>query len=228
MFRGYLISIAVHEIHRLAYQCTVCIDMFRSHEIVRLDLRHSYCPDCLKELFVRASSDMALFPPHCCRVKIPVSLVSGDISSQDMENLADTTIEIETAKRTCCNNTQCGKFIPPANIDADTTNCGRSEIVTCDHCRGQQHEGECTQYEALQSTLALATTRDWRHCHTCHAIVELNHGCYQITYVVMIRRLYSRFSDQGRYLCSLSWHRGAHQSSCHIAFKISIYTNVCS
>jgi hypothetical protein len=175
---------AIHKLPRRGYQCTVCEDMFRSHEIIQLDCKHLYCPACLKGSFIHASSDVAYFPPRCCR-EIPVSLVSNDMSTQEMEDFTDTAIEILTEKRTYCSNNQCGKFIPPANIDADSANCTRCGIITCIHCRGKHHLGECPQDEALRSTLALAESEGWRRCHACQAVVELHVGCYHMTYGII-------------------------------------------
>jgi hypothetical protein len=176
---------AIHKLPRHAYQCTVCTDMFRSHEIVRLDCKHLYCPPCLKKSFILASSDVAYFPPRCCE-EIPVSLVSNDMSTQEMEDFTDTAIEVQTTKRTYCSTNQCGKFIPPANIDADFANCTRCGTITCIHCRGKKHSGECLHDEALRSTLALAEHEGWRRCHACQAVVELNLGCYHMTYGLIL------------------------------------------
>lgn len=54
---------AMSKLPRYAYQCTVCTEMFRADDIIRLDCKDLYCPECLKELFVKSSSDITLFPP---------------------------------------------------------------------------------------------------------------------------------------------------------------------
>lgn len=127
---------AIHKIPRLSYQCTVCTDMFRFDDIVRLDCKHLYCHTSLTQTFIHASFDIAYFPPRCCnRVEIPARLVSNDFSTQEMENYTDAAIEVKTLKRTYCSKTKCGKFVPPANIDADSANCTRCGTLSCIHCR---------------------------------------------------------------------------------------------
>ncbi|TID18287.1 IBR domain protein [Venturia nashicola] len=175
-------SDAIHKLPRRAFECNVCTDMFRKHEIIQLDCKHLYCPACLKNTFIHASSDIAFFPPHCCNnVEIDVSLVSDDMSTQEMEDYTDTRLEVNTPKRTYCCNNQCGKFIPTANVDADHANCTRCGTITCIHCKVKQHPGECAQDVALQSTLALAASEGWKRCHACMAMVELQQGCYHMT-----------------------------------------------
>ncbi|KAF2423376.1 ariadne RING finger [Tothia fuscella] len=187
---------AIDKLTRDDYQCTVCTDSFRFDAIIRLNCKHFYCPKCLKDLFIHASSDMTLFPPRCCRVEIPLSLIGDAMTPQQMEDFTDAVIESTTEKRTYCSNAQCGKFIPPMEIDADDAKCGRCGFVTCVHCRSPSHEGECLQDEALQSTLALAARQGWRRCNQCRAMVELNVGCYHMT---------CKCGGEFCYLCGVAW-----------------------
>lgn len=176
---------AIHKIPRLSHQYTICTDMFRSDDIIRLDCKHIYCHTCLKQIFMHAASDIAYFPPRCCnKVEIPIHLVSNYLSTAEMENYTDAAIEVKTPKRTYCSNMLCGKFIPPANIDADSANCTRCGTLSYIHCKGKRHQGDCPRDEALRSTLALATREGWKRCHVCQAVVELREGCYHITYAL--------------------------------------------
>ncbi|RDI83266.1 hypothetical protein Vi05172_g6479 [Venturia inaequalis] len=181
-------SDAIHKLPRRAFECTICADMFRKHEIIQLDCtnKHLYCPACLKETFIQASSDIAAFPPRCCDGSvIPVSLVSNDMSPREMEDYTDTQVEIKTDKKFYCSHDRCGKFIPPTNIDADHATCTRCGTITCIHCKLKQHPEGCLQDLALQSTLALARTEGWKQCFACSHMVELNHGCYHMVYVII-------------------------------------------
>lgn len=189
---------AIYKLPRYAYQCTVCTEMFRADDIIRLDCKDLYCPECLKELFVKSTSDMTLFPPRCCRVEIPLSLVGDAMTAHEMEDFTSAKIEVATTKRIYCSNIHCGKFIPPVDINADTADCGRCGTLTCIHCRSKQHKGECAQDEALKATLDLAETEGWRRCHTCRAMIELNQGCYHMTCTC---------GAELCYLCGVSYRR---------------------
>ncbi|KAE9990223.1 hypothetical protein EG327_001696 [Venturia inaequalis] len=182
-------SDAIHKLPRRAFECTICADMFRKHEIIQLDCtnKHLYCPACLKETFIQASSDIAAFPPRCCDGSvIPVSLVSNDMSPREMEDYTDTQVEIKTDKKFYCSHDRCGKFIPPTNIDADHATCTRCGTITCIHCKLKQHPEGCLQDLALQSTLALARTEGWKQCFACSHMVELNHGCYHMVSAISV------------------------------------------
>lgn len=99
----------MHKLPRRTFECTVCMGMFRKHEIIQLECKHLYCPARLKNTFIHISSDVAFFPPRCCKkVEIPVSLISDNMSTQEMEDYTDTRIEIQTEKQTYCSHNQCG------------------------------------------------------------------------------------------------------------------------
>ena len=163
-------------------QCIACADAFRPHEVVHCPCDHSYCEECLKSLFIRATTDETLFPPRCCRQPIPIFLIKDHLSCQELSNFAEAAVEFKTAKRIYCVRPDCGKFVPPSQISAMSAVCLRCATQMCVHCHNRLHTGDCPEDEALQAVLQLADGNGWRRCFGCNAMVELATGCNHMTY----------------------------------------------
>lgn len=164
-------------------QCVACGDSFPFNDTVRVNCGDVYCNDCLKKLFLLSTKDQSLFPPFCCREEIALQLVAPVMSQEELDIFHGAQIEFATTDRTYCSNRQCGKFIPPIQVvEASHADCGDCGTLTCVHCKGSFHPGECPEDKALQATLALAEELRWQRCHVCRTLVELTHGCYHMTY----------------------------------------------
>ena len=174
-----------HKLSARALKCCACLSNFRPIEVVHLQCGDIYCVECLRSLFVRASNDLTLFPPRCCRQHIPLKLIESDLSADQLDDFQTTTIEHSTKDKVYCSNTGCGKFILPSQVVAGKAHCLRCDWSTCAMCKAAFHDGDCPADTDLQSTLALAQDQGWRRCFSCQAMVELNKGCFHITYVNM-------------------------------------------
>ncbi|KAF8858471.1 ariadne RING finger [Acephala macrosclerotiorum] len=176
--------------------CVACGDAFQLSGLVRCPCGDLYCPECLKSLFVRATTDEALFPPRCCRQTIPLSAIESELSDESLSNFNSAAIEFSTTNRTYCVRTDCGKFIPPDHIHSSRAVCLHCRAETCAHCKGALHSGDCPKDQALQALLTLAEEERWRRCFGCNAMVELNTGCNHIT---------CKCSAQFCYTCGVQW-----------------------
>src|SRR5208282_2454840 len=94
-------------------ECVACGDAFRLPEVIRCPCGHLYCPECLKSLFVRSTTDETLFPPRCCSQTIPLSAVKVKLDDEALLSFNSAAIEFTTTNRTYCALKDCGKFIPP-------------------------------------------------------------------------------------------------------------------
>lgn len=161
--------------------CVACGDVFHLSGLIRCPCGDLYCPECLKSLFVRATTDETLFPPRCCRQNIPLSVIETELSVESISNFHSATIEFSTTDRTYCARTDCGRFIPPAHVHSSRAICRDCRAETCAHCKRAFHIGDCPKDQALQALLALAEGERWRRCFGCNAMVELSTGCNHIT-----------------------------------------------
>lgn len=161
--------------------CSVCFSSFRQCEVVGLECDHVYCLDCLKVLFTRSIKDQTLFPPRCCRKHVPLSLVAPKMSEEELETFHEAEVEFSTPDKTYCSNPDCGRFIPPARIQADRAECSHCGSESCSMCKNAYHYDDCPQDFALKQTLNYTTSQGWSRCPTCGCIVELITGCNHIT-----------------------------------------------
>jgi hypothetical protein len=106
------------------------------------------------------------------------------MSPEELDTFHEAQVEFTTPNRTYCCNSECAKFIPPTQIaDGYLATCTRCGHQTCGHCKRALHDGECKEDGALQATLHLAKELKWQRCLSCKNLVELNLGCYHMTYV---------------------------------------------
>jgi IBR domain, a half RING-finger domain len=169
-------------------ECIVCSEEFETTELVTLRYRHAYCHGCLKTTFIRATGNESEFPPKCCNHLIPQARLEEKRLWTYKERSAFQTAKVEysTVNRTYCSNANCAKFIKPKVIDAtqgDFVRCRSCRRMTCKRCKNA-HDTilECPARD--QATIDfgnLARQNGWRECGQCHAMVELNVGCYHIT-----------------------------------------------
>lgn len=166
-------------------QCCVCLNDFLPYRTIRLECSDHYCVDCLRDLFLRATKDESLYPPRCCRVLIPLLLVQGHMSAEELTQFEAAAVEYTTTDRTYCSNIECCQFITPSRITADRADCASCGFSTCTMCKNPFHREDCAADSMLQATLTLADLKGWQRCFSCRSLVELGIGCYHITYVPM-------------------------------------------
>ncbi|KAL4908967.1 hypothetical protein BDW74DRAFT_75581 [Aspergillus multicolor] len=177
--------------------CCACYDNFPLHRIQRLKCTDIYCDDCLKNIFAMATTDESLFPPKCCGEPIPLCFIQVKMSQHELDKFRNAEVEFSTSNRTYCCNSDCARFVPPKNIEADRATCHYCDSDTCVRCKSIYHdEDDCTADTELQATLELAKNMRWPRCYACRALVELTVGCYHIN---------CKCTAQFCYLCGAKW-----------------------
>ncbi|KAI9773730.1 MAG: hypothetical protein M1839_002028 [Geoglossum umbratile] len=161
--------------------CVACGDFKKTSKLMRATCGHSYCMDCINELFEHATKDESLFPPRCCRSLIPLSNARPYLDSGLIKRFERKAVELKTPNRTYCHNATCSEFIPLENIDGDRATCVACLRVTCAICKAWAHDGDCPKDPALESLMAVATEAGYQKCHKCKRLVELDTGCNHMT-----------------------------------------------
>ena len=161
--------------------CETCREPKMFFDLARAPCRHEYCRDCLREHFEMSIRDDSLFPPRCCRSRIPVQAVRMFLTSDLVKSFEEKRFEFETPNKTYCRIPTCSKFIPPQPSSGDNGVCPNCSETTCTICKGAPHQGDCPQDAALQQVLATATAQGWQRCNSCRRVVELYIGCNHIT-----------------------------------------------
>ena len=157
--------------------CLACGDAVPSSKAVQCPCSHSYCRDCLSALFRSSFTDESLFPPRCCKLKIPIDSAKQHLPLSLVREYRAKQIEHGTPNRTYCHKATCSAFIPPASIEGDTATCLDCGDGTCVFCKGQSHANECPADTVTQEVLRIASENGWQRCRSCRRMVELETGC---------------------------------------------------
>jgi hypothetical protein len=180
--------------------CTSCLDMFPKGDMLQLPCRddgdteaHGYCRDCLTRLFESSMTDTSHFPPRCCTKIVPLFSCVPFLSHGVLSRFVAKREELETPNRTYCSNGSCGIWIRPVHITGGVATCGDCKTKTCATCKSRQHDGLCPEDKDVKKLLDVAQKQHWKACPDCNEMVELERGCYHITYVHLTR---IRRSDQ--------------------------------
>ncbi|KAK5726131.1 hypothetical protein LTR17_013033 [Elasticomyces elasticus] len=143
---------------------------------------HSYCGDCLTNVFRHSMNDEALFPPRCCAQSIPFPEARIMMEPELAREFEVRAVELGTQDRTYCHEAACATFIPPVTIRADAAVCPTCDRVTCAMCKQENHPGaDCPEDEGLQLLLETAQGAGWRRCEQCRRVIERNTGCNHMT-----------------------------------------------
>jgi hypothetical protein len=165
--------------------CEACREEKKFFDVARVPCRHEYCRDCLEDLFKTAMTDESLFPPRCCRQQIPMVAVRIFLSSELVQAFERKKIEFETPNRTYCCLSTCSAFINTQNITDEGAACPQCGSMTCTTCKAAAHAGDCPNDAALQQVLDIARENGWQRCYSCWRLVELDHGCNHMTFVLV-------------------------------------------
>ncbi|KAL1643733.1 hypothetical protein SLS58_004748 [Diplodia intermedia] len=167
--------------------CIACCSSHAFFDIATLPgCHHDYCRDCLDQLFRLSLIDESIFPPRCCRKPIAFEDVRILLSADTARDFERKKPELETPDRTYCCQPLCSTWIPPAAITqgGKVGTCPSCASRTCAVCKAEAHDGEdCPEDETTKSLLSAVEENKWQRCYSCKRFVELNTGCYHITYV---------------------------------------------
>lgn len=181
--------------------CTVCNDYIRFQECLHTSCDHHYCRDCIISLVEAFTRDESLFPLRCCQQPIPPEQASTFLNAR-LRSLFDVKLrEFGTPAQTrvYCVLPTCSAFLGSSEAVAAFTaiRCPQCQSLTCSSCKQAGHDaGDCSENATVKELKALALAEHWQTCPGCHAIVELQHGCYHMT---------CRCHTQFCYLCAVPW-----------------------
>lgn len=180
-------------------ECVSCLDDVPVKDTVKVPC-HSYCRDCFVRLVSAAVQNEQQWPPKCCLNQIPFKTVLKNIPEDLKKTFHERSSEweIPVSERVYCYAPDCGAWIKPGKISLARRQA-RCECnhITCTICRGQAHgNNDCPQDQDLTLTNLLAEEEGWKHCYSCHALVEHKEACQHMT---------CRCGAQFCYVCGLRW-----------------------
>ncbi|KAL9070528.1 MAG: hypothetical protein Q9161_004825 [Pseudevernia consocians] len=161
-------------------RCTACDLTKPLIDVCQTPCGHFYCQECIQTLFELSTSDETLFPPRCCRERIPLQSVRIYLSSAVAQTFEEKSSEFEASDRTYCSQPACSSFIAADNIDGEEAMCKNCGTQTCTICKNNAHGGDCPQDIATQQVLQAAREHGWQRCYNCRRLVELEVGCNHI------------------------------------------------
>ena len=164
-----------------AEQCAACMTTYEADEMIIAPCKHQYCNACLCQLFEESLRDESLFPPRCCRQKIPLSQVRFIIGAKATNKVELKAIEMATTDRTYCSDPNCAAFILPSQVRGNEAFCLKCPTVTCSLCKRPLHGEENCAASLEHEVLAAAAQAGWQRCYQCRSLVELHTGCNHIT-----------------------------------------------
>ena len=167
------------EVHR---QCIACDSKQPLFDIFQAPCGHYYCQECLRTLFELSTTDETLFPPRCCRQKIPLQSVKLYLSPALLHIFELKSIEFRTSDRTYCCRPACSSFITSANFTGERATCTACGTQVCTICKNNAHDGDCPEDTATQQVLETAREQGWQRCYNCRRLIELDVGCNHMTY----------------------------------------------
>ncbi|OAA37868.1 Protein kinase-like domain protein [Metarhizium rileyi] len=166
-------------------ECTSC-GRQESESLTESPCGHGYCEQCLLALLDMAMVNESLFPPRCCKVDIPLDLMSSFLTEEKIQKFQEKTLEFGTPNRTYCHDLKCSAFIPPALLSGRTATCAKCRKRTCVLCKRAKHDKKCRPDTATRDVVRLAQRKGWQRCFSCGRVVELDRGCNHMTKLVRI------------------------------------------
>lgn len=172
-------------------ECVVCSDTEPADQIITLSCNHDMCKTCTVRLFKGAMKDESLFPPRCCRThEVPIELARPLLGDTLAARFEEKAVELRTQDRTYCHVPHCSESIKPESIVGNVGRCTDCWSRTCALCKGRRHKGEdCPLDEGRRQIEQMARENGWRQCDGCKRMVELNYGCFHMTFVRLLPEL---------------------------------------
>lgn len=164
-------------------ECIVCCNEVPRAESYDSSCGHSYCSKCINRLFKKAVHDDSLWPPQCCKAKMPIEDVQHLLRKDLIPSVKARQVEmsVPVPDRTYCRH--CSAFIPEEQIQETDAICPVCWESTCTECNEVSHVGDCDDRleQDIEDLEALAEKQGWKRCSTCLMFVEHRFGCNHMT-----------------------------------------------
>ncbi|TKA21779.1 hypothetical protein B0A50_08700 [Salinomyces thailandicus] len=137
-------------------ECSVCNEVRPVDDSYQAPCGHWYCDGCLNDLFHAATTDESLYPPRCCRQRMPYDDLASHLFTRARLAFEGKREELDDQSRVYCRDPTCSTYIARAHRADDVAVCPKCETEVCVNCKNEPHSGVCTEQEAIQVTLGLA------------------------------------------------------------------------
>ncbi|KIY48804.1 hypothetical protein FISHEDRAFT_42569 [Fistulina hepatica ATCC 64428] len=160
---------------------------------------HLWCGDCVRRHIVASFGDKTLLPLRCDNQPLPMSNILKLLDPHLRTKYQKVAEEcaVPAPYRLYCSRRSCLQYLGAiGDRQADVT-CPACSQRVCPRCKCDAHPGySCGEEEGERLFHELVEQRRWQTCPSCHATVQLTHGCYHMT---------CRCSAQFCYLCGQRW-----------------------
>ncbi|KAI2465479.1 hypothetical protein F4781DRAFT_22860 [Annulohypoxylon bovei var. microspora] len=184
-------------------RCTSCLDYFPTTDIHELSCWHTYCTECMREMFKVSFQSGENFPPRCCNT--PVNLtprLAITLGQEIWITYITKRTEFEASSRVYCSKADCGLFIPDQYKLDNLAICRECYSYTCTGCKNPYHEGDCALYDGSAELKALAKKEGWAECYKCGSIIEKVDGCDRIECACGVSFCYKCSNSIGKCTCT--------------------------
>ena len=146
-----------------------------------------------------------MLPPQCCRIPIPVELITPHLSATSTASFLEKLREHETSNRLYCPKASCSQFIGSVQLERANVPCPKCKTLVCARCKlfSHPHNVACVSDTDPRAVLDLAQSKGWKRCPGCSHMVERRQGCYHMTCLCR---------TQFCYLCAAPWKTCSCQS----------------
>ncbi|PWY64756.1 hypothetical protein BO70DRAFT_192379 [Aspergillus heteromorphus CBS 117.55] len=119
--------------------CASCLDIMPAECLISMPCQHKYCSRCLKQMVFTVMPEEKLFPPRCCKQRIPTEVILSVLTPKERGLCLSKMQEYATpfAERCYCPAAACGRFIPPKYLSSKSSSqsCPYCSTAFCSSCR---------------------------------------------------------------------------------------------
>lgn len=160
-----------------------CQETVSKSEALKLPCDHYYDAACLKKLFLLSLKDTSLMPAECCQIAIPFETAKTVLKNQTRTRWLNKAREAEIKDKIYCPRLNCGKWIPPENInEGSKIAVCKGKHKSCSICKVGPHMegGRCPGPGEIwreDATLQVIREKEWTRCPRCQYYIDRDGGC---------------------------------------------------
>jgi len=127
-------------------QCNCCFERRETHSLTCM---HNFCYPCLRQLFVKATTDETLMPVRCCGEEISIDVAERVLNDAELQAHLMKRLEVTTEDKLYCPNPLCSRFIPISDVTVDVILCPACDSQICSDCGNYVHRCVLIRMSAL-------------------------------------------------------------------------------